>query len=305
LKIIGALDYPTKGKVLFDGVELDRDTASDVRKRTTMVFQKTVMLKGTVKDNLVVGLKLRGLSKNEIEKKAHETLNLVALKSKEKRNARDLSGGEKQRLSLARALILGCEYLILDEPSANLDPESLEIVNEVLTKMRDDEITIILATHNLQHASEVSDRIILMDRGEILESVKPEKLYIDQSLRMARFTRSGNIFTGESDLINEISKIDVGNGVEISAAFSKKGKVTIFVRPEDIIISTHKIKSSARNSLQGRIVSIENYNNVIRMKVDVGIIFIVQITRKSLGEMSLKLGDEVFLTFKASSVHLI
>jgi len=304
LKILGGLERPSRGEVLFDGVRIGGDNAEEMRKRATLVFQRTVLLRGTVRNNVAYGLRLRDIPDEDIERRAREAIELVGLEALADRQAKDLSGGEQQRLSLARALVLGCELLLLDEPTANLDPESLAIVKEVIRKLNKGGTTVVLATHNIEQAEELSERLLLLERGEIVEAGRPQDLFLDQSYEMARFVRSENVFTGESWVVNGVAHIDIG-GVEVRGAFSRRGSVTIHVRPEDVIVSRELVKSSARNNLHGTIIGIEDRDSIIRMKVDVGKVFTVQITRRSLVEMGLNVGHEVYITFKASSLQLL
>ncbi len=304
LKILGGLERPSRGEVLFDGVRIGGDNAEEMRKRATLVFQRTVLLRGTVRNNVAYGLRLRHIPDEDIERRAREAIELVGLEALADRQAKDLSGGEQQRLSLARALILDCELLLLDEPTANLDPESLAIVKEVIRKLNKGGTTVVLATHNIEQARELSERLLLLERGEIVEAGRPQDLFLDQSYEMARFARSENVFTGESRMVNGVAHIDIG-GVEVRGAFSRRGSVTIHVRPEDVIVSRELVKSSARNNLHGTIIGIEDRDSIIRMKVDVGKVFTVQITRRSLVEMGLNVGHEVYITFKASSLQLL
>ena len=304
LKILGGLERPSRGEVLFDGVRIGGDNAEEMRKRATLVFQRTVLLRGTVRNNVAYGLRLRDIPDEDIERRAREAIELVGLEALADRQAKDLSGGEQQRLSLARALVLDCELLLLDEPTANLDPESLAIVKDVIRKLNEGGTTVVLATHNIEQARELSERLLLLERGEIVEAGRPQDLFLDQSYEMARFARSENVFTGESRMVNGVAHIDIG-GVEVRGAFSRRGSVTIHVRPEDVIVSRELVKSSARNNLHGTIVGIKDRDSIIRMKVDVGKVFTVQITRRSLVEMGLNVGHEVYITFKASSLQLL
>ena len=305
LKIIAALEAPSHGEVLFEGVGIGEENAETMRRRVTLVFQRTVLLRGTVKDNVAYGLRVRDIQGDDVERRVGAALELVGLEALADRQARDLSGGEQQRLSLARALVLGCELLLLDEPTANLDPESLAIVKGVIKKLSEEGTTIVLATHNLEQAEEISERVLLLDRGEIVEEGRPEDLLLGQSSEMARFARSENVFSGVSRVAGGVALVDIGGGVDVRGAFGRDGPVTIHIRPEDIIVSGEKMKSSARNNLLGSIVGIEDRESVVRMRVDAGRLFTVQITRRSLVEMGLNVGQEVYLTFKASSVRLL
>jgi len=306
LKIIGALEAPSEGEVVFDGVKVDEGNAVEIRRRATLLFQRTVLLRGTVFDNVAYGLRLRKTPEEEIKKRVDGALEKVGLGELADRRARDLSGGEQQRLSLARALVLGCEVLLLDEPTANLDPESLAIVSEAIRGLGErKDTTVVLATHNLETARTLSDRIVLLGEGRVVETGRPRDIFLSPSPEMARFTRAKNVFDGDSTVENGVSYIDVGGGVSVVGAFSRKGRITIHVRPEDIIVSRRVFRSSARNNLLGRIVGIEELDSIIRLRVDVGATFTVQITRKSLDEMGLNIGQEVYITFKASSVQIL
>ena len=306
LKILGGLETPNSGEVLFDGVVVDEGNMSEIRRRATVVFQRTVLLRGSVFDNVAFGLRQRGTPEDVVRKRVAEALELVRLSPLMSRKAKSLSGGEQQRLSLARALVLGAEFLLLDEPTANLDPESLSIVKDVIKRMNmEKRITVVMATHNVLQAEELSERVILLDGGRVVEEAHPGGLLRAPSARMARFTRSENVFTGDSRVVEGVSLVDVGEGLVVRATFDLEGRVTIYVRPEDIIVSRGRLESSARNTLRGSVVSVEGLDSVVRLRVDVGRVFTAQITRRSLAEMGLNVGEEVYLTFKASSVQLL
>ena len=123
---------------------------------------------------------------------------------------------------------------------------------------------------------------------------------------MASFTRLENVFSGISIIREDgTSVIEVGDTVQIEAALEKSGKVTVLVRPEDIIVSKKAIDTSARNIFEGRIVGISELGSTVRLNVDVGKPFVAQITKRSFNEMRLNLNSNVFLTFKASSVYIV
>jgi tungstate transport system ATP-binding protein len=306
LKMIAGLETPTKGDIFFDGVKIKQGNVAEVRRRCTMIFQRTVLLRGTVFGNVAYGLRLRRLKEKEVGHRAEEALQIVGILGLKDRNVRSLSGGEQQRLSIARALALNSEVLLLDEPTANLDPESLSVVQETLSWLnRETDTTIVMATHNILQARELSERLVLLERGEVIKSGGPSALFLTPSSEFERFVITENIFTGISSIVEGISNIDIGGGLDVKATFSRPGRVAIQVRPENIIISKRWVESSARNQFEGSIIAVEDLGPVVKLKVDAGKVFTVQITRKSFTEMGLNLGSEIFLTFKASAVRLI
>ena len=307
LRIMASIDKPTSGEVFFDGEKINDNNRSHVRKRSTMVFQKTALFNTTVYKNIAYGLQLRGYSKRKIDEKVEEALSLVKLGGYEKRSAKKLSGGEQQRVSLARALVLNTDLLLLDEPTANLDPKNVSIIEETISRVnREFNTTIVMATHNMFQAETLTKRVALLLGGKIAQIGAPQEIFRAPSKDLESFARLENVFSGNSRILQEgTSFIDVGNGIEIEAALGKSGKVTVFVRPEDIILSRKAVASSARNVFKGKIVEVSDFGPVVKLRIDAGKEFVVQITKRSFTEMQLNLGSTVFLTFKASSVRLI
>jgi molybdopterin-binding protein len=208
---------------------------------------------------------------------------------------------------LARALVLKTKLVLLDEPTANLDPRNAAIIEEVVTTVnRESKVTIVMATHNMFQAKSLPQRIALLTGGKIGEIGTPAEIFRGLSKDLASFAVVDNVFTGNAGLTESGTTIvDIGDGVRIEATAQRQGKASVFVSPEDIILSKKSFASSARNIFKGRIIEISDSDSVVRLKVDVGKVFIVQITKRSFNEMELNLGTEVFLAFKASSVQII
>ena len=307
LKILASILRPTNGEIHLCGVKVTDQNVEKIRMESTLVFQKTVLFSMTVYDNITYGLRIRRATKNEIDYKDAQVLKLVILEGFEKRPARKLSGGEQQRVALARALALNTRLLLLDEPTANLDPKNARIIEEAIaTTNRELKTTIVMATHNMFQAKNLPHRIALMEDGRITEVGTSTEIFGRLSKTLASFAAVENTFAGTAKISEDGSTlIDVGNGIQIVAATKSAGEVSVFVSPEDIILSRNRFESSARNVLQGRIVDIQDSGSVVRLKVDVGKPFTVQITKRSFNEMKLNLDAEVFLAFKASSVQII
>ncbi len=210
-------------------------------------------------------------------------------------------------MALAQALIIEPELLLLDEPTANLDPKNVSIIEEALSWInKQQKTTLIMTTHNMAQAQNLANKVALLFNGKI-EKIGPAKeIFLAQSKYLADFARIENIFTGISKVNRDgISVVEIGNEVQIEAAFQRSGKLTVYVRPEDIILSRNPVMSSARNVFRGRIVEMVDLGPVMRLKVDAGKEFVVQVTRRSFNEMKLNIGSEVFLVFKASAVQAV
>jgi molybdopterin-binding protein len=307
LKILAFIENPTSGEVEFQGKKVNFKHTEKIRLESTLVFQKTTLFSSSVYNNIVYGLKIRKIPKEMRDREVRKALKLVKLEGFEKRNAKKLSGGEQQRVAIARALVLKTKLLLLDEPTANLDPKNAGILEEVIdTINRKNKTTIVMATHNMFQAKKLPHRIALMDEGKITEVGTPTDVFSKLSKNLASFAALANTFTGTGKpTITGTSIVTVGNGVQIEITAQRKDSTAVFINPQDIIISKTAMKSSARNVFKGKITEITDLDTLVKLKVDVGKPFMVQITKRSFNEMELCLNAEVFINFKASSVQVI
>ena len=306
LKILAFILQPSGGEVLFKNVQVSDGNIEQMRMKSTLVFQRTVLFSSSVYDNIAYGLKVRKKPKATIDEEVHEALKLVRLEGFENRQAKRLSGGEQQRVALARALVLNTELLLLDEPTANLDPKNASIIEDVIGEVnREKKTTIVIATHNMLQAKNLPTQIALIENGKLGEIGKPQQIFRRLSKTFASFAASENTFSGEARTANDgTSLIDVGNGVKIVAVTEKTGRISLFINPEDIIISKTILSSSARNCFEGKVIEIHDVDAIVKLSVDVGNPFTVHITKRSFEEMLINLGSKVFITFKASSVQI-
>ncbi len=179
LRCINHLEEPDGGEVFIDGVPVTEENLRDMRQKTAMVFQNFNLFNHmTVMNNITAApVHVRGLSKEEAEKKAGELLDLVGLSDKADVYPGKLSGGQKQRVAIARALAMEPEAILFDEPTSALDPEMVGEVLEVIKKLAQSGMTMIIVTHEMGFAKEVSDNVIFMTDGKIIEEGSPEKIF--------------------------------------------------------------------------------------------------------------------------------
>ena len=307
LKILAFIENPSSGEVKFQGETVNFKNPEKNRMQSTLVFQRSVLFNTSVYNNIAYGLRIRKIPKNMRDGEVRNALNLVKLQGFEKRPARKLSGGEQQRVAIARALVLKTALLLLDEPTANVDPKNAAMLEEVIaTVNRETKTTIVMATHNMFQAKTLPDRIALMSDGKITEIGTPTEIFGTLSKNLASFAAVDNTFTGTAKTTSAgTTLVDIGNGVQIEAAAQRHGVISVFVNPQDIIVSNQPVSSSARNVFRGRVVEIVDLGSLVRLKADIGKPFTVQITKRSFDEMQLNLDRTVFLTFKASSVQVI
>jgi ABC-type methionine transport system ATPase subunit len=180
LRLVNLLDEPSTGSILFDGREVsgrpEREKL-DARRRMAMVFQKPVMFKARVAENVSFGLKMRGRDDAEgMRDRVKEALAAVGLSGYESRDANTLSGGEMQRIALARAIILQPELLLLDEPTANLDPRSAASIDSLLQSLAGGRTAVILATHNMQQCRKLADRVAVLQAGRLVAVGKSDEI---------------------------------------------------------------------------------------------------------------------------------
>ena len=174
LRILNFFEKPAGGNLKFYGT----GEIGDIRRRMSMLFQTPAIFNSTVFDNVVYGLKVRGIDKKTREIKVRDALNVVGLSGMEKQRARTLSGGEAQRMAFARAIVYDPEILLLDEPTASLDPANVGKIEDIIRRIRDERgTTIIIASHNIPQVKRIADRVGILLDGELIEVNDKEKIF--------------------------------------------------------------------------------------------------------------------------------
>ena len=177
LRLLHGLLEPSAGEVLWGG----RPADNGIRLRQAMVFQRPVMLRRSAIGNVTYGLDLAGVPKAERDERAREVVDAVGLRLVANRPARVLSGGEQQKLALARAWALEPEVLFLDEPTANLDPGATREVERIVDQIHASGTKIVMTTHNLGQARRLADEILFMSAGRLADHASVERFFAEPS----------------------------------------------------------------------------------------------------------------------------
>jgi tungstate transport system ATP-binding protein len=178
LRLLNFLETPTQGSIYFEGHQFNptRDMPVDIRRKVTTVFQKPLLLNRSVWANVQYGLKLRGVKNSSAQ--IHAALERVGLLEFSDTRARTLSGGEAQRVALARAMVLQPEVLLLDEPTANLDPYNIGVIESTVAEINQRlGTTVVLVTHNIFQARRIAQRVALLLEGRLVEIADVETFF--------------------------------------------------------------------------------------------------------------------------------
>ena len=178
LRLLNFLEPPTQGSILYKEARFSaqRPVSLELRRQVTTVFQRPLLLNRTVKANVGYGLQLRG--QNHLEARTKAALEQVRLVDLADQQARTLSGGEAQRVALARAMVLQPEVLLLDEPTANLDPFNVGLIEEIVRDLHAEQgTTIVLVTHNVFQARRLAQRVALLLEGRLIEIAPVEEFF--------------------------------------------------------------------------------------------------------------------------------
>jgi tungstate transport system ATP-binding protein len=182
LRMLNFLQQPKDGELYFFNERLAPHSSTkkrlEIQRKMAFVFQKPVMFDTSVFNNVAIGLKFRGWSKSDISERVAWALSLVGLENYIQRHAATLSGGEAQRIALARSIATKPEVLLLDEATANLDPANVRIFEEVIHRLHvHTNMTILIVTHNLAQAERIANECIFICNGKVIETAHTEAFF--------------------------------------------------------------------------------------------------------------------------------
>ncbi len=305
LESIAGIQGIRGGQIWIDG----RDVASlNVQDRNIgFAFQKYTLYRHLpVRDNISFGLMWRYKSQQDIDKAVDQVIQLLGLQDLLDKRPWALSGGESQRICLARAIAVRPDLLILDEPLGSVDSESREVTERELKETHNRlNLTTIHVTHDFEEAVALGDRIAVMIDGRIAQIGTPEQVFRHpNSESVARFLMTRNIFEGE------VRDGPDGQGVfrvdeaELAVPTSLRGERHATIRPEDVRVAREPPDSDGANCLPGTITRISDRGAIAYVWVNVPPEFACLTLRPSLEEMCLREGQKVYVTFNASAVNV-
>jgi tungstate transport system ATP-binding protein len=311
LRLLDLIEMPTGGALSILGEDaLSPGTRFRLRRRMAMLSQKPIVFNRTVAENIAMGMKYRKVSRAIIEERVRDALRAIGLADYSRRPARTLSGGEAQRVALARAIVTDPEILFLDEPTANLDPHSVETIEETILQLnRDAGTTVVVSTHDMLQGQRLAGRM-----GVIMEGMLPqtgstmEIFHRPATTNIARFVQVANIFDGvvarntggEADVVVE------GKSFCTVTPLGRGKTVNLLFRAEDVTIGLEGgARTSARNVYPGKIVRLIPSGPFMHVIVDCGIEVTALVTIRSAEDLGLSPGKEVWISVKATAIHVL
>jgi tungstate transport system ATP-binding protein len=311
LRIVNLLEVPGAGKIYFDGRCIPRSGKQrlEIRRRMSFIHQKPQVFNLSVYDNVACGLRWRGEKKNRIAEKVDHILEMVGLEGYKNRNARTLSGGEAQRVALARSLVLEPEVLLLDEPTANLDPVSTTKIEQLISHVaKQRNTTMIMATHDMSQGQQLADRIGVLLNGRLVQTGNATDIFRSpQNEKVAHFVGMENIIEGiiiaSNDGIVMVNTSD--DAIQAVSSYPVGKEVYACIRPEDITLALSSTQSSARNSFQAEVTRVTTMGPLSRVEINCGFPLVALVTKISAEDLNLQVGKEVYATFKATGVYIM
>jgi ABC-type sugar transport system ATPase subunit len=260
----------------------------------------------SVRDNISFGLMWQDLKQKEIDRAVDNAVELLHLENLLDKRSWTLSGGESQKIALARAIAIKPDLLILDEPLSAVDAETKEDYERELRELHDHlGLTTIHVTHSFEEAVALGDRIAVIMGGEILQVGTPEEIFLyPQSEKLARFLMTRNVFSGEINSDPNGNKVFTLDGTGIIVNTELEGKAHVSIRPENILLTREPVDSSGNNCLEGTITRIVDRGTITHIKVNTPSEFTCLALRRSLKELGLSENDRIFMTFEVSDVNV-
>lgn len=304
LEAIAGLQKISSGEIYLRGEKI---TNKSIQKRKiSIVYQDVVLFPHlTVYENIAYPMKSRG--ENNIKEQVIKYAEQVGVADKLNRKPETLSGGEAQRTSLARSLAAGSDIFLLDEPLASLDLKSRNELRALLRKLNRCGITFIHITHEYEEALSLASKIGVMENGRLIDLNKPENIFKHpKSDFIAHFVGIRNCFNGNLQSVadSDLKEFSTDQLKIYCLTDAADGEAYLMIQSNEITISKNVDESSSRNHFKGKVVDIAPAKLGYEIAVDIGHEIISTISGDALKSLDLKIGDEVFVNFKAASCKI-
>jgi len=289
--LLALLQRPDSGSLIFNGMPASYDKTGagtiSMRQRIGVLLQQPYLFKTSVHANVESGLKLRRIPASGREPMCRDIMERLGISHLAGRHVRSLSGGEYQRVALARSLVLDADVYLLDEPTTSIDAQHITCVEQTVRSIAEDRgAAVVFTTHIKDQALRLADHQISI---------------IDGSIHDLPYE---NIFTG-TGVPAGANRVNIGN-VSVHTACPVSPDATLAIDPTDIILSRKPLDSSALNSFHGRVQKIERHtDSSVQVFIDAGVLFCARITAMSMKTLNITIGTPVWATFKATAVHVI
>jgi len=302
LRAIAGLEPIARGRIALDGETLADGTTdlSPQERRIGVVFQNHRLFRHlSARDNVAFGPRSRGLSRDRARARADEWLARLDCVHLRDRRPDDLSGGESQRIALARALAQEPRALLLDEPTSALDAGArLEVRAELVRHLADLDIPTVLVTHDPVEALVMADRLVVLEEGRVVQAGAPREVAQRPLTPYVASLLGLNLYRGRP--VSDRVELD-GGGVLVPRATPAAERVLVTVPPAAISVHLREpVESSPRNAWRGRIVALEQGPSQVRLRVSGPPEALVDVTLSAVAELGLRPGLEVWLSVKAS-----
>ena len=307
LQLIAGILKPDRGRVLIDGVDVTRSPPES--RCIGYVPQNYALFPHlTVYGNIAFGLRLRKISKREVEERVRRVAEKLGIAHLLHRKPGTLSGGEAQRAALARALVIEPKVLLLDEPLSAVDPALRWELRDYLRKIhREFEATVVHVTHDFTEALALADRVAVLNDGRVEQVGHPgEVFYKPRTEFVAWFTRVENVYRGVARPIGGgLSVVEVGQQLFVVRG-ECRGEVVVSFRPEYVTVSKSRVESSVRNEIEGVVEDFIDEGPLVLLKIRVGDLDVkAYVTKSSFADLGVGRGSRVYLYVKASRIHVI
>jgi tungstate transport system ATP-binding protein len=288
LKTLAFLEEPDRGEVCFRGKRVRARDFFELRRSVTMVDQSPLLFHGSVFKNVAYGLKVRGVPRSEWGDRVEEALSLVDLAGLGRRTVKGLSGGETQRVAIARSLVFRPEVVLLDEPTAGVDAARVEMIETLIRDLNTRaETSIVFSTHNLAQAYRLTDHVIHISAGRTIQSGME------------------NLFSGHADSENGLHFIRLRSGVRIVASEGRSGSIRFTVPSSHIELVPLSEKGDGANRYEGTITRMELRGPRIRLRLSGELNLRVEMDPEQAERRKVRLGSRVAAVIPPEAVKII